>query len=165
MIRLPAEGQRRPVCFCPLGNLGGDNPGLVQPDMIAKIGLAKDKRQALNEYNARWLRSCPLLTAMQRKKGYWQCRSHNYTYFCQQHATGGKGEPLISLAGEDALNLIQEKLAKIRAIQLEIQQLYNQFSALEITAPMDGIVAYIDAMPGRTVQPGTGLAIFILLKI
>ena len=46
-----------------------------------------------------------------------------------------KGEPLISLAGEDALNLIQEKLAKIRAIQLEIQQLYNQFSALRSLHP------------------------------
>lgn len=68
-----------------------------------------------------------------------------------------RGDPLVSLAGEDALNLIQSKLAKIRQIRQTIQQLYSQYDLLDIIAPMDGIVAYVDAMPGRMVQPGEWL--------
>lgn len=36
--------------------LEGENPGLVQPGMLARIGLAADKDKELDEYNARWLR-------------------------------------------------------------------------------------------------------------
>ncbi|HHU29826.1 MAG: HlyD family efflux transporter periplasmic adaptor subunit [Bacillota bacterium] len=145
--------------------LEGDNPGLVQPDMIAKIGLAKEKRQALNEYNARWLRYMAVVDGYAEEERVLSSTDAIITrIFVSNMQLVEKGEPLISLAGEDALNLIQEKLAKIRAIQLEIQQLYNQFSALEITAPMDGIVSYIDAMPGRTVQPGDWIGHIYIAK-
>ena len=36
--------------------LEGENPGLVQPGMRARIGVAKEDGQPLDEYNTRWLR-------------------------------------------------------------------------------------------------------------
>ncbi|HHW91132.1 MAG TPA: efflux RND transporter periplasmic adaptor subunit [Firmicutes bacterium] len=145
--------------------LEGENPGLVQPDMIARIGLAKDKKQELDEYNARWLRYSATVDGYAEEERVLSSADAIITrIFVSNMQLVNKGDPLISLAGEDALNLIQEKQAKIHYIQSEIQQLYNQFNSLEVTSPMDGIVAYVDAMPGRTVQPGEWLGHIYIAK-
>jgi RND family efflux transporter MFP subunit len=53
--------------------------------------------------------------------------------------------------------MLEEELEKIMELEDKLRRLYSQLELLEIRAPMDGIVADINAQPGRTVQMGEWL--------
>ena len=129
--------------------------------MLARIGLAADKDKELDEYNARWLRFLAEVDGYAEEERVLSKAEAIITrLYVRDMQLVKRGDPLVSLAGEDALNLIQGRLAKIRDIRQTIQQLCNHGFA-EYCCPMDSIVAYVDAMPGRVVQRVSGWAIFI----
>ena len=153
-----AGGSGNQYVFVHWVTVEGDNPGLVQPGMLARVGLASDKNKSLDEYNARWLRFLAEVDGYAEEERVLSKAEAIITrLYVRDMQLVKQGDPLVSLAGEDALNLIQGRLAKIRDIRQTIQQLYSQYDLLNIVAPMDGIVAYVDAMPGRVVQPGEWL--------
>jgi len=138
--------------------LEGENPGLVQPGMIARIGVAKEQGQPLNEYNTRWLRYYAAVDGYAEEERVLSRADAIITrIYVRNMQEVKKGDPLIALAGDDAQATIQEKLRKIRGLEQEIQQHYSKLAQTDIISPMDGIVAYIDAQPGRTVQAGEWL--------
>ncbi|NLP37413.1 MAG: efflux RND transporter periplasmic adaptor subunit [Firmicutes bacterium] len=138
--------------------LEGENPGLVQPGMRARIGVAKEDGQPLDEYNTRWLRYYAEVEGYAEEERVLSRADAIITrIYVRNMQEVKKGDPLISLAGDDAQATIQEKLKKIRELEQEIQQLYSKVAQTDIVSPMDGIVAYIDAQPGRTVQSGDWL--------
>lgn len=138
--------------------LEGENPGLIQPGMTARVGLAKDAGKALNEYNANWLRYYAEVEGYAEEERVLSRADAIITrIFVRNMEVVDKGAPIISLSGDDARNLIAERQAKIRQIRQNIEQLVNQYDQLDIISPMNGIVAFIDAAPGKTVQPGAWL--------
>lgn len=64
------------------------------------------------------------------------------------------GAPLVTLAGADARDLIQERLARIRDLEAEVRQLRARLGDLFVRAPLTGVVGHIEARPGMTAQPG-----------
>lgn len=138
--------------------LEGENPGLIQPGMAARVGLAGNAGKPLDEFNANWLRYYADVGGYAEEERVLSRADAIITrVFVRNMEAVKKGDPIISLAGDDAQNTIQEKLAKIRQIRLNIEQLVNQYSQLDVLSPMDGIVAYIEGAPGGAVQPGQWL--------
>lgn len=138
--------------------LEGENPGLVQPGMFARVGVAKEKGQPLDEFNTRWLRYYAGVDGYAEEERVLSRADAIITrIYVRNMQEVKKGDPIIALAGDDARATIQEKLRRIRGLEQEIQQNYGRLAQTEIISPMDGIVAYIDAQPGRTVQAGEWL--------
>ncbi|MEW6622108.1 MAG: efflux RND transporter periplasmic adaptor subunit [Bacillota bacterium] len=138
--------------------LEADNPGLVHPGMRARVGLAKNSEEKVDEYNVTWLRFYSNVEGYaEEERVLSRAEAIATRVFVKNMETVKKGDPLVSLAGDDAQKTIQERLSKIRDLETDLQQLRNQYSQLEVVSPIDGVVAYVDAEPGRTVQPGDWL--------
>lgn len=128
----------------------GDNPGLVQPGMKASL--------IINDNNG-------TLTSLKNKAeitGYVdQHRLMNTTVkaiVTELHTSNmaivEKGDPILTMAGNDIQELFQEKLNEIRELRNELRDLESQTNNLEIRAPMDGIVARLNKQAGENVTPG-----------
>ncbi len=135
-----------------------ENPGLVNPGMMAGVGLAKKSDEPVDESKVTWLRFfSPVDGFAEEERVLSRAEAIVTRVYVRTGEVVKKGDPLISLAGDDAQRTIQDKLASIRDLNSELQQLWNKYDQLEVTSPMDGVVAYIEAEPGRTVQPGDWL--------
>ncbi|MCL5676295.1 MAG: efflux RND transporter periplasmic adaptor subunit [Firmicutes bacterium] len=128
--------------------LEGTNEGLIVPGMRAYVGVPSgdsvffvrypakvegyaDEQQVLSGANA--LVTRVHVREMQKVK---------------------EGAPLVSLAGADARDLMEERLDKVRQLEAEVQQLRTRLGELDVRASMDGTIGHIEARPGMTVQPG-----------
>ena len=65
-----------------------------------------------------------------------------------------KGDPIVTMAGSDIQELVQGKLDEIRELRNELQELTSLRSNMDVTAPMDGIVAGIYRQVGESIGPG-----------
>lgn len=138
--------------------LEGENPGLIHPGMMARVGVANNPAKPVDAQNLRYLRYYTTVEGFAQEERVLSRADAIVTrVFVRDMAVVKKGAPLISLAGDDARKTIQEKVAKIRQFEQSIQQIRSQFTQLEVVSPMDGVVAQIDARPGRTVQAGEWL--------
>lgn len=128
--------------------LEGTNTGLIRPDMLAQVGAPAGDNVWFFRYYA-------------KVEGYAneeQVLSGTDAIATRVHVHEMKrvraGDALISLAGADARQMIEEKQGDIRELELELQQLRVRLNDLDVRAPIDGIVARIEARPGTTVHAG-----------
>ena len=139
--------------------LEGENPGLVRPGMQARIGISPDpKREKVDPYTAQWLRYYSVIDGyVNEETVYSRAEAIATKVYVKNGQKVKKGDPLVSLAGKDAQEVIAERLQKIREQVDELSQLYSQYDQMDILAPIDGVVAYINADYGRMLQPGEWL--------
>lgn len=134
--------------------LEGENPGLIQPGMSAAIGFNDpDNDRATN-----WIKYNSNVEKFVEEERVLSSADGTVTeVFVHKMETVKKGDPIISLAGQDVRSQIEEKINKINQKQIELQSLSNQIGMLEVLAPMDGVVANVHRQPGQTVRPGEWL--------
>lgn len=65
-----------------------------------------------------------------------------------------KGDPIITMAGTDVQEMMQERVDEIRELEIELMQMSSQMDMLEVKAPMNGIVAGFYRAVGESVRPG-----------
>lgn len=141
--------------------LEGKNPGLVRPGMRVSVGFvkaqdAKDKNIDLNKI--RWLRyNSTVDKYASEERVLSQAESIITEVFVHKMESVDTGTPILSLAGQDVVDTIEEKITSIRNKRMELQELDSKSGLLEIRAPMDGIVADLNRQPGGTAQPGEWL--------
>lgn len=131
----------------------GDNKtGLIQPGIKVDIGLGEGP-----EYITYWFQnSVPIEGFVHEEQVLSNAEAIVTKVYVREMARVKKGDPIVSLSGADAREKIEEELQKIRDQEAKLQVMLSQAGQLEITAPMDGVVANINnnIQPGRTVQPG-----------
>ncbi|KUO49061.1 MAG: hypothetical protein APF76_10570 [Desulfitibacter sp. BRH_c19] len=133
------------------------NEGLIRPDLIAQVGFmpSGSSPENFDPYNARWTRYYAKVEGYANEERILSKADAIVTrVYVNNMQKVQKGDPIVSLAGEDARNLIREHLEIIRQYEDELRQMYSKLDQLEITSPMTGVVAYINAEPGATVQAG-----------
>ncbi|MEL7565406.1 MAG: efflux RND transporter periplasmic adaptor subunit [Dehalobacterium sp.] len=141
--------------------LEGENPGLVRPGMRVSIGFvdgkdAKNKNIDFNSIN--WIRyNSTVDKYVSEERVLSQAESIITQVFVHKMETVEEGAPIMSLAGQDVRDTIEEKLTSIRNKRMERQELESKSGLLQIIAPMDGIVADLNRQQGGTVQPGEWL--------
>lgn len=138
----------------------GDNPGLIGPDMPARVGLPSGDPADDDS----GIEPLPMSRYQSKVEGYAEEKqilsganaiaTRVHVYNMQKVKTG---DPLVSLIGEDARRMIAEQLDSIRLQESELQQLRMSLTQMEIRAPMDGVVANVEAQPGAGVSAGQWL--------
>lgn len=141
--------------------LEGKNPGLVRPGMPVSIGFLDQeaaKKKPVDPMKIKWIRyNSTVDKYVNEERVLSQAESIVTEVFVHKMEMVKAGQSLVSLSGQDVQDSIREKLDTIREKKMELQKLQAKEGWLEITAPMDGVVADLNRQPGSTVQPGEWL--------
>ena len=140
----------------------GKNAGLVRAGMLARVGLItnsngdSDAGGAVTEASfARYPAKVTGYVSEERVLN--QADAIATRVFVQEMQMVEAGDALVSLSGQDAQDMIQKKIDKLREKEMTLRQTLAQLELLEVRAPMDGVVAEFNKSPGQTVQPGEWL--------
>lgn len=130
----------------------GKNVGLVQPNMSVRVGLPTPQGHTNFFMNS---------SIVERYVDQERVASSTEGLVTEVHVQDMDevevGDPIISLAGADVQETIQERLDKIRELESKLRELNAVFPMLEITSSMDGVVADIYRQEGETTTPGDWL--------
>jgi HlyD family secretion protein len=130
----------------------GDNPGLVRPGVDVRIGIPSED---LDDLKVMWFKNSAKVDGFVNEERVLSTVEAVATrVYVKEMDVVKKGDPLVSLAGTDVQQLIQERLDKIRNKELELSQLLATTGQSEVRAPMDGVVARWEQQPGAVVRPG-----------
>lgn len=137
----------------------GENPGLVRTGMRVRVGLPLDPEAEFdNNLSIHWLRYYSEVEGyVNEDTVYNRAEAIVTKVYVKNGQMVQPGDSIISLAGDDARKTIDERLAKLRDLEEELQDLYDQYNNLDILAPMDGVVAYMNTDLGMTLGPGEWL--------
>ncbi len=130
----------------------GKNPGLVQPGLQVRLGIADS---TTNPTRVSWFASPATVEGFVNEE---RVLSTVEALATQVHVREmemvKKGDPIVSLSGSDVQKTIEEKLNKIREKETELNDLYSKAGQMEVRAPMDGIIARWDIQLGAQISPG-----------
>lgn len=139
----------------------GQNPGLIRPGMVAQVGLLPEtaangaEGSPIDSYSVTFLRYPAKVDGYVNEERVLNRADAIATrVYVQEMQLVKAGDPLVSLAGQDARDMIQKKLDKLREEETKLRQLQAQLGNLEVRAPMAGVVADINKTVGQTVMPG-----------
>lgn len=133
----------------------GENPGLVAPGIEVYVGIPA---QNGNETSVDWFaNSTKVESFVKEEKVLSTVEAIATEVHVRDMELVKKGDPLISMAGSDVQQMIQEKLDEIYDKEAELNEYRSKFNELEIKAPMDGIVAALNRQVDETVSPGEWL--------
>jgi len=142
------------------GTVEGVNPGLIQPEMVAQVGLtgiqANDGEKVnINEVDASWLRyDAKVEGFVKEERIFNRVEGIATVVYVREMETVKAGDPLVSLAGKEVQLDLENRLEEIRRLEMDLADLKSHLDFLEVKAPMDGIVASIEKQPGQSLQPG-----------
>jgi HlyD family secretion protein len=131
----------------------GKNPGLVQPGMDVNVGLPTDTPEKMVYF----VNSSEVDGFVKEERVLSSVEAIVTESHVKEMSMVKAGDPLISLAGSDVQQMIEEKLDQISTQEMELHNLLSQYEQLEITSPMDGVIAYIEKQEGDTMMPGEWL--------
>lgn len=131
-----------------------ENPGLVQEDMDLFVGIAANDNQTVDFFK----NQAVVDGFMEEEK---LLNKVDDTIVTDIHVdpfqSVKKGDPIVTLSGDDMQESIRSKLDQVRELKRTISQLEEQFDYLEVRSTINGIVSYIDTKVGDSVMPGRWL--------
>lgn len=130
----------------------GENMGLVQPNMSVRVGLSTSQG-----YTNFFMNDSIVESYVKQDRVASSTEGLVTEVHVQEMDEVEEGDPIISLAGADVQETIQERLDKIRELESRIRQLNSVFPMLEVTSTIDGVVAGIHRQEGETTTPGDWL--------
>lgn len=138
--------------FVHLGEVQADNPGLVQAGMKPTIGLKNENDDKIISFF-----NIPgeVEGFVNEEKVMNTAEEAVVTdIHVQDNETVNKGDKIITMASNDIQDMLEEKIDEIVDLKSDLKQLKKQLENLEVTAPMDGIVAGFHREEGDSVSPG-----------
>jgi multidrug efflux pump subunit AcrA (membrane-fusion protein) len=132
--------------------LEADNPGLAYPGMTLRLGIPSASGSQNGIF---WCWNLSTVDSFKKEERIIS-RADGLATRIHVHEMElvKKGDPIISLSGSEVQELIQKKLDEIRNQEMELRQLYAKLGEMEVTAPMDGVVAGFYRQVDETVHPG-----------
>lgn len=141
--------------FVYMATIEGDNPGLIQPEMEVKAGISTSNDPSLG--TTYFMYPGKVEGFVEEEKLIVPVEAVATKVHVKGMQEVKKGDVIVTMAGNDVRDMIQEKVEKIREINSEMRDYYAKLDQLEIRSPMDGIVAGIWRQPGETVRGGEWL--------
>ncbi len=128
----------------------GVNPGLIQEGMNVSIGLPTNDSQGIAYFKY----AATVDGFMKEEK---LLNKVDDTIVTDVHVDSfelvKKGDPIVTLSGDDMQEKIRQKLDQVRRLRSTISQLEEQFNYLEVRSTINGIVSNLDAEVGKTISP------------
>jgi len=140
-----------------------DNPGLIRPGMEVNVGLVDKSytgeiKQTMDFGKIRWIGyPSKVENYVDEEKVLSTAEAIATEVHVKEMQQVKKGEPLVSLSGEDAREQIEAELEEIREKEEDLRQLRSLFDQMEIESPIDGVVANIRGEVGESVPMGDWL--------
>lgn len=133
-----------------------ENPGLVQPNMDVNVGLAAEGK-SIPSFNFMYVAK---VTGFGKEEKVLNPVS-NEVIVTKVHIHDmekvEKGTQIVSMAGPDVRDMIQEDVDKIRDMKSQLDSYVSQRGQLEVKATMDGVVARMYREVGETIRSGEWL--------
>jgi len=128
----------------------GENPGLVQPGMKVRVGLPGDKENIRVSFFGN---EAEVEGFIKEKRVINRADAIVTEVYVYEMEIVKKGDPIVSMAGSDMQETLQNKIEEIRELKLDVKKLKSKLEQMEIKASMDGVVASIQKQEGDTVRP------------
>lgn len=142
--------------FVYMATIEANNPGLIQANMEVKVGLSRGDNQSVASIH--YFMYPGIVEGFVNEE---KLVAPVEAVATQVHVKGmqevKKGDVIVTMAGADVRDMIQEKVEKIRELNNEMRDYYSKLDQLEIRSPMDGIVGGIWRQQGETVRGGEWL--------
>ncbi len=139
--------------FVYAATIEAENPGLIQANMEVKIGISNSEE--LSPMSISYFLYPGIVEGFVEEE---KINAPVKAVATKVHVKGNqevkKGDVLVTMAGNDVREMIQEITEKIRELNNEMRDNYSRLDQLEIRSPMDGIVAGIYRQPGETISSG-----------
>lgn len=135
--------------FVHMAEIEAKNPGLVQNGMKVNIGLKN-----ANEYVSFFSNEAEVVGFAKEEKVSNTAKAVVTEIHVDEMQKVKKGDPIVTMASKNIQDTIEEKLYKIKRIKQEISELSEGLDNLEVKAPANGVIAYMDVQAGETVRPG-----------
>lgn len=129
----------------------GDNPGLIQPGMKPRIGIPSDEKNTSVTF---FSNKGTVKEYIKEKRIINRADGVATEVFVYENQVVEKGEAIVSMAGSDTQNVIQEKFDEIMQLKSEVNKLSFKLNDLEIRASMDGIIGHINGQIGESKNAG-----------
>ncbi|SKC41404.1 efflux RND transporter periplasmic adaptor subunit [Maledivibacter halophilus] len=134
--------------FVHIAEIVADNPGLVQNGMEVSIGM-KNESGFVNFFSNKGL----VEGFVDEKKVSNTAKAVVTEIHVDEMENVKKGDPIVTMASKNIQDIIEEKLYKIKRFKEEIKELEEGLQNLEVRAPSNGIIAWMDIQDDQTVQP------------
>ncbi len=141
--------------FIYMATIEGDNPGLIQPGMEVKAGISTGNDPSLG--TTYFMYPGKVEGFVEEEKLIAPVKAVATKVHVKSMQEVKKGDVIVTMAGSDVRDMIQEKVDKIRELNNEMRDYYAKLDQLEIRSPMNGIVAGIWRQPGETIRGGEWL--------
>lgn len=129
----------------------GENPGLVQPGMKVSVGIPQAEDNSSVYFFAN---QAKVENFIDEKRIISRAEAIVTEVYVHNMEVVEKGTPVVSMAGADVQQTLQDKIEEIRELELELRQQETQLNQMEITATIDGVVGSIHKAKGETCRPG-----------
>lgn len=130
----------------------GKNPGLVRPGIDVGLGIPSADN---DDMKVKWfVNNAKVDGFVNEERVLSTVEAVATRVYAREMDLVKKGDPLISLAGTDVQQTIQQRLDKIREKDLELSELLATTGQSEVRAPMDGVIARWEQQPGAVIRPG-----------
>lgn len=145
-------------------DIEAENPGLIQPGMMASIGFydpeecpTLEDAQA-NPGKVMWIRYlAPVEGYKDEEEILSRVEGVVTKVNVKNMADVKEGEILLSMAGQDVKEVIVERLNEIREKRSQLAEMEMQEGSLLLTAPSNGVLSEFSKVAGATVTPGEWL--------
>ncbi|SHJ70445.1 efflux RND transporter periplasmic adaptor subunit [Paramaledivibacter caminithermalis] len=142
-------GQTFAQGFVHIVEIEAENPGLVQNEMKVKVGIRN------NETSVSFFAHDAEVEGFAKEQKVSNTAKAVVTEIhVDEMQKVKKGDPIVTMASKNIQDTIEERLYKIKQIKEEISELKQGLNNLEVRAPADGIINWLDVQPGETVRPG-----------
>lgn len=139
--------------FVYVATIEAENPGLIQANMEVNIGVAYG--QEISSTNISYFLYPGIVEGfVEEEKLIAPVKAVATKIHVKEMQEVKAGDVIVTMAGNDVKDMIQEITDKIRELNNELRDYYTKLDQLEIRSPMDGIVAGIYSQPGETVSAG-----------
>lgn len=129
----------------------GENPGLVQPGMEVRIGLSNDESNT----NINFFVNNAVVEEFVKETRIINRIDGIITEVLVHNMESVKeGAPIVTLAGSDTQDKIQEKIDEIKQLRSSLENMESMLDELEIKAGIDGVIGYINSEIGDSVDAG-----------
>ncbi|MCG8538763.1 MAG: efflux RND transporter periplasmic adaptor subunit [Clostridia bacterium] len=139
--------------FVHVGEVEGDNPGLIQSKMKVRVG------QRIKDSD-----SITFFGLMGEVEGFVDEKKVLNTIeavITEVHVDNmenvEENSAIVTMASKDIQDMLEEKVSEIRELRSDLNELRKKLDHLEITTPVNGIISHMHRQVGDTVRAGNWL--------
>ncbi len=135
--------------FVYIATIEGENMGLIQREMEVRVGL-RDENDSMIIHS--FSNTAVVDRFIKEEKVVSTMEGIITNIHVDDMAVVKEGEPVVTMAGTDIQDKLEDDVEEIRELKLELMDLESNLSDLIITAPMNGIVAALRSEIGDEVS-------------